>query len=751
MQAQEARRQRARVAKANRSGDLLAAEPDAERKVRRMCAVAQVGEAEARSLAENIPPARIGLKGEAALGAERIQGNTTDFVGVSFLDRARAASGCVARVISREGSPIGSGFLVSDRLFLTNNHVLASEGDAAEMLLEFNYELDVEGRPRASTRFEIDAPAFFLTNVEDDLDFTLVAVGRRQSGACSLADFGFCPIFDADDKHILSEFVNIVQHPEGDFKQVVLRENQLVTRLETVLHYLADTSPGSSGSPVFNDQWEAIALHHYGEPFRQTADADGRPVSRDLNEGIRLSAIAKALRKARPGLSPGRSALLDSALSTPARGPSRAGDIALLLCSSSPHVADARTDNPVESEPTTHDPGYTGPANGRALTEARAMSNLRTRANADGSISLTIPVEITIRVGEIGANGRAPSNTPGRMQRRKRPGGSRPPDANYGDRPGYDPNFLAGFPIAFPSISDIGLGRQARLIRPDVGEDPTILKYEHFSIVMNADRRMPFVAAVNIDGAGQRGVDRATGRARPGFERFAPASESAEAGETWYNDPRIPADAQTTQALYDNQRPHVFDRGHQVRREDPNWGDDDSAERANADTFHFTNCCPQASPFNQQARFWQGIENYVLNNARSEDAKVSVFTGPVFARNDPRYRDVRVPVQFFKIAAYAEGGELRAVALLASQARFLGGLPERLGGESFDDLGAVRQYQTTVAEIEELTGLDFGPLRAADVLGGSESAGTTMRPLKDFGDIRLARPVAYNRIASRQL
>jgi endonuclease G len=289
------------------------------------------------------------------------------------------------------------------------------------------------------------------------------------------------------------------------------------------------------------------------------------------------------------------------------------------------------------------------------------------------------------------------------------------------------------------------------LIRPARGEDPTILKYEHFSIVMNADRKMAFVTAVNIDGARSRSVNRDTGRARPGFERFViePAPESAEATERWFNDPRIPDGVQTTQALYDNQRPRIFDRGHQVRREDPNWGSDGEAERANADTFHFTNCCPQASPFNQQARFWQGIENYVLDNARSEDAKVSVFTGPVFGRNDPRYRDIRVPVQFYKIVAYLDGDELRATALLASQADFLRRLPERLGGERFDELGDVEQYQTSVAEIEELTGIDFGPLRDVDTFGDSESLDTPLRPLRSFDELRLnGRPIP-SRAAAR--
>ena len=35
---------------------------------------------------------------------------------------------------------------------------------------------------------------------------------------------------------------------------------------EVLHHYSTDTEAGSSGSPVFNDQWEVVALHHSVKP-----------------------------------------------------------------------------------------------------------------------------------------------------------------------------------------------------------------------------------------------------------------------------------------------------------------------------------------------------------------------------------------------------------------------------------------------------------------------------------------------------
>jgi endonuclease G len=89
--------------------------------------------------------------------------------------------------------------------------------------------------------------------------------------------------------------VNIVQHPDGRPKEVSLRENELVARNERVLLYEADTLPGSSGSPVFNDLWEIVALHHYGDPSAPIV-APGVLA----NEGIRISAIVTHLEALLP-------------------------------------------------------------------------------------------------------------------------------------------------------------------------------------------------------------------------------------------------------------------------------------------------------------------------------------------------------------------------------------------------------------------------------------------------------------------
>ena len=254
----------------------LDAEPQEKRKVERIAAVAKVGMADARRLARNEDPKALGLTGESLAKAEAIQGKTVDYLGVAWLEAGRIASRAVARVLFADGSANGTGFLVSNRLLLTNNHVLADPNSAAQGIVEFSYELALGSKTPKAVRFRLSPGIFFETDSRDDLDFTIVALGDALTSGAMLTDFGSCPLSASAAKHLVGEQVNVIEHPDGDYKQIVVRESRIVHRGDTVLHYLADTEPGSSGSPVFNDQWQTVALHHWGGPHREPrTQADG--------------------------------------------------------------------------------------------------------------------------------------------------------------------------------------------------------------------------------------------------------------------------------------------------------------------------------------------------------------------------------------------------------------------------------------------------------------------------------------------
>lgn len=702
----ESQTERNRVWKAIKSGRPLDAEDSTLRKLRRFQSASGVNTEQAKKLAEYEPSVLKSLSGERRLGAERIQGRSTDFVGVSFIELAKAASGTVGRVIHNNGNPIGSGFMISDSLFLTNNHVILDKSKSKNLQIEFNYEMDYNENPKPVSRFSLDADTFFLSSPESELDFTIIAIGKKINGQRDLSDFGYCPLLDSDDKHVLSEFVNIIQHPGGDYKQIVIRENRIVTRLENFLHYVADTEEGSSGSPVFNDQWEVIALHHWGGPSMESGP-DGSELNKDINEGIRISRIVSKLKSSGEILGEQQRLLINSALKISFRHPS---------------ILKENLNANMETSTLSQLPeDITG-----------SESKLVPETKSNGEVSWEIPLTVSLKLGNIKPPAIDLQPATQKILKHDSTASSQSEaitiDRDYQNRNGYNPNFLLGSSIPFPKLHSSQIEHAARKKEIAEGEDPYELKYQHFSIVMNSLRRMAFFTAVNIDGSTSIHVDRDTGEP----ESFA------EASEKWYNDPRIDSDAQSDQTLYSNQRPRLFDRGHLVRREDPNWGTPTRAKRANADTFHFTNCSTQESKFNQSAQLWQGIEKYILDNARAEREKISVFTGPVFEEDDPIYRYTRVPKQFWKILARLEGGQLLATGLIADQSDRIQRLPERMGGESFDDTSKVVEFQTTISAIERLTGLDFGLLRNHDTFQqGPESLEGDRILVTQFRDLKL--------------
>lgn len=301
------------------AGNPYAAEEDSERVRARLQRKAALTPKEADTVAKSISasaapaviakvlgaePASSGDFLEPPPGAELAWGDTLDFVNVGFLAKGAQVARAVGRVAFRSGRPQGSGFLIGPGLFLTNNHVIGNPEIAQQLVLELDYELDLRGLPRSVSRFSFDT-SVFITDPVSGLDFTLIGVGPPDAGAPnSLEVYGWCGLTDARDKHMLGEFANIVQHPQGRHKEVVLRENRLVSRFDDALHYVADTEPGSSGSPVFNSEWDVIALHHWGGPWIQKTDDAGAPLDVEINEGVRISSIVKRIREALDGLEP---------------------------------------------------------------------------------------------------------------------------------------------------------------------------------------------------------------------------------------------------------------------------------------------------------------------------------------------------------------------------------------------------------------------------------------------------------------
>jgi V8-like Glu-specific endopeptidase len=235
-----------------------------------------------------------------------------DSVWLSFFDCGLKAARSVGRVVEapvrQPVRPIGTGSLVTDRLLLTNNHVCRSPEEAAVMAVQFGYEYDEDGRERPADQWPLAPGDFFVTDF--DLDYTLVAVATRAEQTPG-STYGSIPLIAQTGKAVIGEVLNVIHHPAGQRKRASVRFNRMVAEDDLWVRYESDTREGSSGAPVFNDQWEMIALHHGGVAATDDEGLelarDGRRWTQEMgrdaiayigNEGARVSRIVRSLRAA---------------------------------------------------------------------------------------------------------------------------------------------------------------------------------------------------------------------------------------------------------------------------------------------------------------------------------------------------------------------------------------------------------------------------------------------------------------------
>ncbi len=205
-----------------------------------------------------------------------------DFLPVAFLTDGAMRSRAVCRMVvpSILGRSLGTGFLITPNLIMTNNHVVSSLEEAREATAEFQFESDLSPIVVA-----LRPDRFFMTHVE--LDFTIVACDGR-----GISDITPIPLLRNPALVTRHEQVNIIQHPRGRKKEVALHNNKVTRVMDKVIRYSTDTEPGSSGSPVFNNNWDLVALHHAG--FNENGTVS--------NEGIRISTIIdRIIRRAGGG------------------------------------------------------------------------------------------------------------------------------------------------------------------------------------------------------------------------------------------------------------------------------------------------------------------------------------------------------------------------------------------------------------------------------------------------------------------
>lgn len=251
------------------------------------------------------------------VAVERIN-DVNDFVDVIKLQRILEISQSVCRIL-RNGKPVGTGFLVSENILVTNNHVINSVQACTDITIQFNYEFNIDGKILETKSFFLDPDAFFITssleiepgNELSGLDFTLVGIENINEQKQRIADIPSLYLDRNLGKIIKGETCIIIQHPNGLPKKTTLNNNSFFSETENLLIYETDTLPGSSGSLVLGlGTTEVIALHQRGIPkmdengnvlTKSGGIANGSTTDEEVdwlgNAGIKISRILDILQK----------------------------------------------------------------------------------------------------------------------------------------------------------------------------------------------------------------------------------------------------------------------------------------------------------------------------------------------------------------------------------------------------------------------------------------------------------------------
>lgn len=201
------------------------------------------------------------------------------FVETVFLEQGAIKARSVCRIEASGGDARGTGVLIGENLVLTCHHVIPDD-DTENYLLRFGFRVDEKGRLEAGVPSRI--VRVVKRSTVDELDYALLEIEPQGP-------------LDADPispKSVALETlapVYIVQHPLGMPQKIVLQDNWItyVAKSMRRCQYLAMTAKASSGSPVFNESWELVALHHSGGPVPRPTG--GQDVAG--NEGIPMHAI----------------------------------------------------------------------------------------------------------------------------------------------------------------------------------------------------------------------------------------------------------------------------------------------------------------------------------------------------------------------------------------------------------------------------------------------------------------------------
>lgn len=571
----------------------------------------------------------------------------------------------------------GTGFVVGDRLVMTNRHVagIFTSGTGTRNVaikpgfragIDFRRELD---RPTGPT-----LPVKRVVMVHPYWDMALLELEELPDGVKPLT------LAQIDPTAANMIEVAAVGYPAFDTRNDADVQNDLFRRVFGVKRLQPGTLGGRKSTESFGKMVDALA-HNCS-----TLGGNSGSALVDLNSGqvvaLHFGGRYKIINYSVPAYELARDGrVVDAGVSfaaTPVGG--------------TPPWANWWADAEGEATRDAQSPGRhtTSPVNS-APQQGQAMP--------DGSIQIVVPLYVTVRLGSAARaiTAAASDAQVGEPQNVTEAMVIPWHDDDYDSRVGYDPNFL-GIPVPMPKATTPSVVARTR-------DGSDVLHYQNFSVVMHAKRRMALFTASNVT------AEAKLKKPEPGkvYSRKALSGLGPNDQERWFPDPRLADEFQLPDVFY-TRDDGAFDKGHIVRREDVAWGKSYQALRiANGDTYHVTNCSPQVAGFNRSNAGednWGDLENHVLKGAASE--RYCQFAGPVLDPQDEvfvgraggtnRVR-VKIPSRYWKLIVVRTAEGLASYAFMQEQD--LSDVPLEFAA------GLFRRFMISLDELQELSGVTF--------------------------------------------
>ena len=246
---------------------------------------------------------RRALRPEKSGGASEPPAYRTDlYIPLTLYRKGLQRCLAVARIETGSHEPIASatGFLVAGHdlhpdlppiVAMTAGHVVPEDLDPAFALLAFR---GLDDDQRQSIRFRPIRQWWYQPSMDGGLDTTILELDGYPEDVDPL------PLAKAlPPKPLRQRRAYIIGYPGGSAQpHISLQDSALLDYDNRVLHYRTPTEAGSGGSPVFNEDWQLIGLHHAGGTRMPQLNRAGGTYA--ANEGITIDAIRRGLAKRPP-------------------------------------------------------------------------------------------------------------------------------------------------------------------------------------------------------------------------------------------------------------------------------------------------------------------------------------------------------------------------------------------------------------------------------------------------------------------